>query len=205
MVSAIGDPHGSTGSMPPAYAGCSILFLDFDGVLHPPHEATVCPFSYLDNFCTVLREIDPGGALRIVVSSTWRLLESLEELRAHFPPDIAARIIDVTPFLLPVNPQLAGSRQREIEAWMADHAPGGAWLAVDDIPLYFEIGCPHLFLVDEDFPSSETAATGDFPRMAEIEERERLVALWQSRGLGINLRVANKLRGRLGEFLSAPL
>ena len=190
--------------MAPTYAGRSILFLDFDGVLHPPHEATVCPFSYLDIFCKVLREVDPAGALRIVVSSTWRLLESLDELRAHFPPDIAARIIDITPFLLPVNPQLAGSRQREIEAWMAEHAPAGTWLAVDDIALYFETDCPHLFLVDDDFPPEQTEAAEDFSLMAEIEERERLLALWQSRGLGINLRVAEKLRARMEKFRSAP-
>jgi hypothetical protein len=181
-----------------------ILFLDFDGVLHPQHESGVCPFGYMDNFCQLMRDTDPAGRVEIVISSTWRLQETLEELRAHFPPDVAARIIGVTPHLPPPPHARRGSRQREIESWMAQHAPDGAWLAVDDIALYFDIDCPHLFLVDEDIPPGQTATTGAFSIMAEIEERERLTALWQSRGLGINLRVARGLRSRLQTFLAGP-
>ena len=181
-----------------------ILFLDFDGVLHPQHESAACPFGYMDNLCRVLRDMDPGATMEIVISSTWRLQESLDELRAHFPPDIAARIIGVTPHLPPPPDARRGSRQREIETWMAQHAPGGDWLAVDDIAHYFDIDCPHLFLVDEDIPAGQSATTGAFSLMAEIEERERLAARWQSRGLGINLRVADGLQKRLQKFLSAP-
>lgn len=178
-----------------------ILFLDFDGVLHPQHEARHHPFGYMDNFCGLMRDADPLGAVSIVISSSWRLLYPLDELRAHFPQDIAARIIDVTPFLLPVNRELKGSREREIMDWMAGHAAEGAWLAVDDVAMYFEDGCPHLFLVDEDFPVVHTAVDGNFSLMEEIEERERLTALWRSQGLGINDRVAAALRRRMLEFL----
>ncbi len=191
-------------STPPTADIRRILFLDFDGVLHPLHEARANPFSYMDNFCRVLREADPHGTMPIVISSTWRILHTLDELRAFFPPDIGARIVDVTPFLLPVNPALRGSRQREIVDWMAAHAPESAWLALDDIALYFDIDCPHLFVIDEDFAQSQIAVEGDFALMDEIEERERLMDLWQSHGLGINLRVAEHLRRRLKEFLDSP-
>jgi hypothetical protein len=180
-----------------------ILFLDFDGVLHPQHESHVQPFGYMDNFCAVLRAVDPLGTACIVVSSSWRLLHTFDELRAYFPPDIAGRIIGITPFLLPVNPELKGSREREITAWIAEHAPGADWLAVDDVALYFEDGCPHLFLVDEDFPALAQDPDEPFSLMEVIEERERLTALWRSRGLGINDRVAAKLRGRLIAFLQS--
>lgn len=181
-----------------------VLFLDFDGVLHPQHESRVSPFGYMDNFCGVMREVDPHGLVPIVISSSWRVLYPVEQLRAHFPNDIAARVVGITPFLLPDNPDLNGSREREITAWMAEHAPGGQWLAVDDEAMYFSTGCPQLFLVDEDFDRTQTPVDGEFALMAEIEERERLTALWQSRGRGINLRVADKLRRRLLEFLRVP-
>ena len=181
-----------------------LLFLDFDGVLHPQHESHDNPFGYMDNFCALMRDADPLGQVPIVISSSWRLMYPIDTLRTHFPNDIAARILDVTPFLLPDNPDPRGSREREITAWMAAHAPHGQWLAVDDIALHFEIDCPHLFLVDEDFAQMQTRSDREFALMDEIEERERLTALWQSRGLGINLRVAEKLRRRLQEFLGFP-
>ena len=191
-------------STPPTPDIQRVLFLDFDGVLHPLHEARLNPFGYMENFSGVLREVDRHATMPIVISSTWRLLQTLEELRAHFPPDIATRIVDVTPFLSSANPDLRGSREREISAWMAEHAPDGAWIALDDTELYFEVDCPHLFLIDEDFAQFPSPAQAEFSLVAEIEERERLTALWQSRGLGVNLRVAEKLRHTLQKFVKCP-
>jgi hypothetical protein len=181
-----------------------VLFLDFDGVLHPPHEAYEHPFCYMDNFCAVVREVGPEGTLPIVISSSWRILHTVEHLRSHFPADIAARIVGVTPFLLPENPELKGSRQREIVSWMDQHAPDGAWLALDDTALYFEDECPHLFLIVNHFPEVQPSPQTPFSLMDVIEERERLMALWHSRGLGIHGPVAQKLRTRLRHFLGRP-
>jgi len=58
-----------------------ILFLDFDGVLHPMNRATGV-FSLLPHFEQVMRDY-PG--VDIVVSSTWRETYSIEELRSVFP------------------------------------------------------------------------------------------------------------------------
>lgn len=59
-------------------------------------------------------------------------------------------------------------------------------------------------LAVDDIAQGQTATAGAFSLMAEIAERERLAALWQSRGLGINLRVAQGLRSRMLKFLEAP-
>jgi len=49
-----------------------ILFLDIDGVLHPDGPGDYADFSCIPSFCEVLRAVDPGGAVPIVVISAWR-------------------------------------------------------------------------------------------------------------------------------------
>lgn len=70
-----------------------ILFLDFDGVLHPFHRP-LGTFVLLSYFEDVLRDFP---AVNIVISSTWREEYSLPQLQKFFSEDIARRIIDVTP------------------------------------------------------------------------------------------------------------
>lgn len=110
-----------------------ILFLDFDGVLHPGTTGTMRHVPVLDAF---LRDY---LAVRLVVSSDWRLSESLEDLRGWFPDGLARRLIDTTPALNPT----ACHRQREIEAWLATH-PTQLWRALDDEATLFAHGCPWL-------------------------------------------------------------
>ena len=87
-----------------------ILFLDFDGVLHPCGCATkdyLCALPRLVNFLQ-----EPQHAhIEIVITSAWRTNDSfengvfkfalrpLEELRQHFPEDIRHRVIGMTPCL----------------------------------------------------------------------------------------------------------
>lgn len=116
-----------------------ILFLDFDGVLHP---AGVLEDSYLvdmPNLAKVLRRF--AGAVQVVVSSTWREYESLDQLRGYFPQDLQHLVVGVTPLLPGQN------RQAECLAWLRDHAPQANWLAIDDDAGEFEPGCENLFLV----------------------------------------------------------
>lgn len=119
---------------------CLVLALDFDGTLHddpsdrsgPPN-----PFEHVPQFEAVLRSADPEGRMAIVISSDWRLHETLAELKAHFSADIAARIVGVTPSL-PMPPvawggrDTTGQRQDEIETWIHTHAPKTPWIALDD-------------------------------------------------------------------------
>lgn len=124
-----------------------ILALDFDGVLHPEGCAQDFEFCRLSALQDALRDLP--SLPDIVISSSWRFDHSVERLRSYFDPDIAARIVGVTPN---VHGLMAfagsGSRQREIEAWVAANAPGEAWVALDDLASGFDAGCPHLVITN---------------------------------------------------------
>ena len=106
-----------------------ILFLGFDGMLHPEGVGAELEFVYLDNFERVMREYPQ---VRIVVSSSRRFSESVEELRMHFSTDIRKRIVGVTPRLAE-SESVRGQRQRECEAWIREE--------------YFDEGCQSLLLI----------------------------------------------------------
>lgn len=118
-----------------------ILFLDFDGVLHPEGEGHLpsdgTDFCFLPRLEALLREFPH---VRIVISSMWRERLSHDELRALFAPDIAARIVGATP---PPRRDVAGyahaRREGEICEWLA--ANGGVeqpWVALDDAEWQFD-------------------------------------------------------------------
>ena len=129
-----------------------IVFLDFDGVTHPEPCGVDALFGRLPLIEAVLLEF---AAPRIVISSSWRQVHSLDELRAFFSADMAARVIDVTPILEWLDDDsLPGQlprfeRQWECEHWMRENRPSGApWLAIDDRAHWFRPQCPHLLLTD---------------------------------------------------------
>lgn len=124
-----------------------ILFLDFDGVLHPLYPTAELPeFCYLPRLAAVLRDFP---RVEIVISSSWRTEFELEALRAFFPADLQARIIGVTPWL-------PGSRCEEVLAWLREHRPGSPWLALDDQPkLWRQTG--RLLLCGDGFREQEEA------------------------------------------------
>ena len=145
------------------WPGC-IVFLDFDGVTHPdPCEAGQV-FRRLPLIEEVLREFE---ACRIVISSSWRVVHLLDEMRGYFAADMRRRVIDVTPEYRAPNGQpdfaLNAHRQWECEAWLRNKRPhvprnggaGAAWIAIDDRDYWFRPGCGNLLLTD--------AATGFGP------------------------------------------
>ena len=105
-----------------------ILFLDFDGVLHPAGAGSV-KFSQLGLLADFLREPEQAD-IRIVVSSTWRQIHSLNRLRGLFPADLQARIVGCTPVLDEYDTDF--ERGEEIEAWLEERPRGAAWVALDD-------------------------------------------------------------------------
>lgn len=126
----------------------TILFLDFDGVLHPEHipgessDSDPAHFSCLSRLEALLREF-PG--IEVVISSSWRVGRSLADLRAWFSQDLQPRIIGSTPVL----PKSAGHRQREIESWLQENNHAGfPWLAVDDWPPLFDQDCDKVFFTE---------------------------------------------------------
>jgi HAD domain in Swiss Army Knife RNA repair proteins len=115
-----------------------ILFLDFDGVLHPVGGG---PAGSQFSRCRLLEDLlrEPAlAAVRIVISSTWREAYSLARLRQVFAPDLRERVIDVTPEL----PEHHGphGRHREIQVWLAGHPEVAHWVAVDDSRSQFPPG-----------------------------------------------------------------
>lgn len=131
-----------------------ILFLDFDGVLHPDGIAL---FSQLPVFENYLQKM-PG--VEIVISSTWREDHSIEKLRGYFSHFVQSRITGVTPSL--DDGYDCGGRQREIHAYLDSaglSTNNCSWVALDDMALFFETGYPHLLLTDSS--KGFTEANGD--------------------------------------------
>jgi hypothetical protein len=159
----------------------SIIFLDFDGVLHPESCAARHNFCYLPHFRSALLEADPERKVPIVISSLWRHHCSLEQIRSYFPEDMAHQIVGVTPYMTDHEVAMTRDwecyggeqsrirhRQREIMMWMHANAPGGHWLAIDDRPEYFHKDTPHLFLVPKLVYQGDSGITTYIaPRLAE--------------------------------------
>jgi hypothetical protein len=135
-----------------------ILFLDFDGVLHPYGGASGDNFCELPRLVALLRE--PACLhVEIVVSSAWRMVvealedgvftasvRPLQQMRQYFPPDLQHRVIGVTPYLGELG---GGAREQEIRQWLADNAePGRPWVALDDYVHLFTPGCPNLVVTE---------------------------------------------------------
>jgi hypothetical protein len=117
-----------------------ILFLDFDGVLHPEHDGEPTPaediFCHLPRFEAVMREFP---MVEIIISSMWRYRFTLDQLRARFSPDIAARIIGTTPLTERIATYLPARREGEILDWL-NHAnrTDEPWIALDDAAWQFQ-------------------------------------------------------------------
>jgi hypothetical protein len=120
-----------------------ILFLDFDGVLHPDGVGL---FSRLGLFEEYLLKMPEA---KIVISSSRRETHALEDLKANFSASLRRRIIGITPSL--DDGYDSGGRQHEIEAFLKVAGLNGAnssWIALDDTRLFFEDDCSFLILTD---------------------------------------------------------
>lgn len=179
------------------------LFLDFDGVLHPNCDRFDNPFSFLPNFCKAMHQADPRGSIEIVISSSWRNNESLEQLRGHFPPDIASRIIDVTPSLAGSDLPTEGLREREILQWLDGVKDNYAWIALDDRAKYFSEDCLNLFLFPTTDPDFDRELEARLPLMDAIERREMTHRKWRIDSVCLNAELMPQLVVRLKGLLSA--
>lgn len=136
-----------------------VMFLDFDGVINSHQSATFwhnkrdqskwenemydswhgtlkeyiahefCPIA-LSNVEELCRRVPH---LKIVVSSTWRLGETVESLKKILSPTplVAEKIIDVTPHFRWSNGDDA-SRGHEIKDWLKRHPEVTHYVIVDD-------------------------------------------------------------------------
>lgn len=132
-----------------------VVFLDFDGVLHPMRGTLqaedVQQFTSVPHLWQLLRT-HPG--VRVVFSTSWRFHYSLNALRELVTcdgnNDLGCRFIGMTPkLILKEKEEKRGIRQRECEAWLAENGMSAVpWLAIDDFASFFDEGCPNFYLVD---------------------------------------------------------
>lgn len=116
-----------------------LIFLDFDGVLHP--RAGTDPFQ-VSCLTALARALEPFEA-RIVITSTWR-----EEI----PPEhlyqklalLNKEVIGSTPII--DEPFLLHVRYHEVLLYH-EHLPSEPWLAIDDTPAFFPVTTP-VYLTD---------------------------------------------------------
>jgi hypothetical protein len=108
----------------------SVLFLDFDGVLHPAGaKRNVGDLARLPLLEAFLRE-PAHEKVGIVISSTWREAYPLSRLREHFSADLRGRVLGGTPVLDEFDSDHA--RYEEIKAWLEAHPRVTRWVALDD-------------------------------------------------------------------------
>jgi len=119
----------------------SHLFLDFDGVLHPvgaPVDRLFCRIGLLEDWLRV------HPMVVVVVSSSWRVPHTLDELREFFAEDIRTRILGATGVHWRARLQQGGEvpigtrheRELEVVEWLRVNriAPSQPWAALEDEP-----------------------------------------------------------------------
>ena len=114
-----------------------ILFLDFDGVMHPASLS-----QGHQNFSNApwLEAVLAKHPLRIVVSSSWRFHYPMDAILRAMPPALARAVVGATGDAH-VGPW---ARFHEIKAWLAKHDPLADWCAADDAVFEFPKPCPEL-------------------------------------------------------------
>jgi len=136
-----------------------LIFLDFDGVLHPRPTLAgerFCRLPLLEGWLRERPHVD------VVISSSWRFANSLTELRSIFSEDLQSRVISTTS----AGGDAGGSREHQIRQWLQFEAPGATWIAIDDSSWLFS-RTERLVLCD---PNRALTA-------ADLQEADRLLAL----------------------------
>jgi hypothetical protein len=111
-----------------------VLFLDFDGVLHPTSHRSVL-FSQMN----LLEEALGNEVCQIVISSSWRFHMDLATLRGKFSNNMQERILGVTG-----DPYIGSyARFHEINAYAQEQGIDD-WRALDDSFWEFPKGCDQL-------------------------------------------------------------
>ena len=124
----------------------TLVFLDFDGVMHPVGCEPDRHFCQRDLFEQVLRE---HPDVRIVITSTWRHAYPMAEIKRFFSPDIAERIVGKTS----THEDEGDEHVRYLEIRKVLQNPkvaGARWIAIDDSDFEFPEGCANLLLCNGD-------------------------------------------------------
>ena len=118
-----------------------IIFLDFDGVLHPVLCNPEKFFSRREEFENTIRKLEN---VEIVISSSWRHQYEFEELVNFFSLDIQRLISGCTRSVLESK---VTKRYDEIMDYLIHYdREDEEWIAIDDSREEFPENCPNLIL-----------------------------------------------------------
>lgn len=131
-----------------------VLFLDFDGVLHPAVQGAE-PFCRLELLGPLFSEFPRIG---IVVSSSWRAAYAADVLQEFLGP-FGGHLIGVTSnahhlcaasvdSVLMTEPPCEMVREAECRQWIEKHSPSTSWIALDDQAELFSGDCLNLVACD---------------------------------------------------------
>lgn len=119
-----------------------ILFLDFDGVLHP----SMCDSEKTLSKAPLLAALMTEFPCRIVISSSWRFQYTLEQIKKILPKAISNQVIGMT------GDAFNGAHQRynEIKFYLQVHGKSLAdWKALDDSHNEFPKDCGNLIVCNQ--------------------------------------------------------
>ena len=113
-----------------------LIFLDFDGVLHPSSAQPA------DHFCRsgLIAEVLTGVDCGIVISSSWRHHQPISDIIAKLPKSLRSLVRGATG-----GPYVGRwPRYNEIQIYLRANAAGIEWRALDDSWIEFPPKCPEL-------------------------------------------------------------
>lgn len=126
-----------------------ILFLDFDGVLHPNGRCDEGLFCRVALLWKILRACPD---LKVVFSTSWREIYRPEEMVGFVTSgggkDLVPRFIGKIPTFR--DEGYYPRRDIEIQSWLETNGYSCQWLAIDDMPELFNGEHPNLYVVDGD-------------------------------------------------------
>ncbi|MBG6082434.1 HAD domain-containing protein [Rubrivivax gelatinosus] len=126
---ALADAHALRAAYRAVTRPQRVIFLDFDGVLHP-ESVTPSSSNRFEYAADLEHMLTPWPDVRIVVHSSWRVDHSVEQLRALLGV-LGPRVIDVTPRLQREDSILAAVEQLRRGGRQLD------WCVLDDAPEEF--------------------------------------------------------------------
>ena len=113
----------------------NIFFLDFDGVTHPDACGENLEFCRLPFIERTLRPF--LGEWKIVISSNWKNIQKLDQLKKYFSDDIRDHIVGVTPTIKAVRNPFE-SRGKEIEKFISEHNVD-RFIIIDDMIKFLSV------------------------------------------------------------------
>ncbi|QGZ56428.1 HAD domain-containing protein [Paraburkholderia acidiphila] len=163
--------------MLPRRRGAIVLYLDFDGVLHPedvwrrpgygPYVATPPGHVVFEHAALLARCLEPYPELRIVLSTNWvRVFRSVRKTARRLPPELRRRVVGAT-LHGRMEPVWFRSVPRGVQVWgdVCRRRPA-AWLALDDDDVGWPAVCRgHLVHTDPVLGISDPAV------LAQLEAR----------------------------------